>query len=404
MRLLLDRRPLEMSEAEIEQAVINAILESSTVPARRRSRIRRPQLRLTSALPSSPISNTQVTRMQHTSIVSNTAQMEDVFERPFGSRSSTVSLGGIMETEAIIPALTTTPMTIVARIDNTAFPTSSILSSRRVNIVSNKESSSRTRSRSRALHKHSSFSSSAAHFGSASTKSIAFVTESSTSAPTQFNTFVRSRPITVMGQDDFFTETTTTGSPLSDRIPTLTFTPSPSLTLISDDDDELFRTIPFTDTPITDTTEDFTSTTSPSPTATLPTPLTEDTTTPILFVDISDELKTTEEPGTQMDIDFSGRNMEGSNSPSMEVSSNPTTEEPTVPSMDGLHIPGMEDPSHPVADSDKEGAQRTIPSTPVATQIRGPPAPPPPEFLLANNRNVNEFKEEELNRNIIEGW
>ncbi|CAJ0592640.1 unnamed protein product [Cylicocyclus nassatus] len=398
---IIDRRPLEMSEAEIEQAVINAIIESSTVSARRRTRIRRPQLRLTSALPSSPMSNTQLTRMQHTSIVSNTAQMEDVFERPFGSRSSTISLKSNMETEAIIPALTTTPMTIIARVDNTAFPTSSIpLSSRRISIVSNKESSSRMRSRSRALHKHSSFSSSVAHFGSAGTKSVEFATEPPTSAPTQFDTFVRSRPITVIGQDGLFTDITTR-SPPTDRKPTLTFTQSPSVTLISDDDDELFRTIPFDTDTATDITEEFTFTTSPSPSATLPTPLTEETTTPTLFVDISDEFTTTEKPGAPLDIDSSGRSIEGSNIPSMEGPSNPSTEEPIISSMDGLHIPGMEDPSRPGAD-DREGTEKTIPSTPIATQIRGPPAPPPPEFLLASTRN-GEFKEEELNRNIIEG-
>ncbi|KAL6730378.1 hypothetical protein Aduo_001356 [Ancylostoma duodenale] len=156
-------------------------LESSTIASRRRPGLRRPNLRPTPALPHS-----QITQMGFsTPIVSNTAQREDHFTRPAIASFTTTNpkFSGArgednIETEAIIPPFTTTPIPSV-HLEKTLTATSSLPSSqgRRIPSVFGREQIPRQRSRSRGLHKHSSFSSSFSHSGTANVNRTRFTTE-----------------------------------------------------------------------------------------------------------------------------------------------------------------------------------------------------------------------------------
>ncbi|KAK6729788.1 hypothetical protein RB195_006689 [Necator americanus] len=225
-RPVLARRPFDLSDTDIERAVIKAILESSTAASKKKSRLRRPNLH---ANPSTDeFNNNRVSQITFTPTgVSNTAQTRKPFTTTLGN---SFTAGDAEFSEPFIPLLTTTP-TVLPHFERTSVTKSSfpLSTSRRVTLVFDKGHTSQQRSRSRPLHKHSSLSSSLLHTSTTTMEKVSFTTESpTTTTTTTTTTAITTTPVT--------TTPTTTALPFQTPVTTSV---SPSSALLTTGQEEV---------------------------------------------------------------------------------------------------------------------------------------------------------------------
>ncbi|ETN75088.1 hypothetical protein NECAME_03811 [Necator americanus] len=237
------RRPFDLSDTDIERAVIKAILgelwiygltyldlitsESSTAASKKKSRLRRPNLH---ANPSTDeFNNNRVSQFTFTPTgVSNTAQTRKPFTTTLGN---SFTAGDAEFSEPFIPLLTTTP-TVLPHFERTSVTKSSfpLSTSRRVTLLFDKGHTSQQRSRSRPLHKHSSLSSSLLHTSTTTMEKVSFTTESptTTTTTTTTTTAITTTPVT--------TTPTTTALPFQTPVTTSV---SPSSALLTTGQEEV---------------------------------------------------------------------------------------------------------------------------------------------------------------------
>ncbi|EYC14681.1 hypothetical protein Y032_0039g102 [Ancylostoma ceylanicum] len=404
------QRPFEPSEADIEQAVIKAILESSTIASRRRPGLRRPNLRPTPALSGFPHSH--VTQMGFsTPIVSSTAQREDHFTRPFVASFTTANprFSGAhsednIETEAIIPVFTTTPIP-VARLEKTLTATSSLPTSpgRRISLVFGREQISRQRSRSRGLHKHSSFSSSFSHSGTANVNRTRFTTETpffrkhlstsvkvtETPSTIVFHTQLSTSIETTQTSTSVTPSTTTFNPPREETSRLALITPISTFPTVAETSRTAFTELT-TPSALTTETADLQPLRTTFSTSAIPdSEESQSSTTPFITVHLPVVPLTTQ---TTTDATSTTATEELMDSESQELSREDSSLEKTT-----------ERPLRPDDKSRESTVEGTTATTVSLEQTRGPPAPPPVVNSQADNQTTASELKEELNKNVIEG-
>ncbi|RCN50526.1 hypothetical protein ANCCAN_03380 [Ancylostoma caninum] len=424
-REFVAQRTFEPSEADIEQAVIKAILESSTIASRRRPGLRRPNLRPTPALPG--ISHSQVAQMGFsTPIVSNTAQREDHFTRPViasftttNPRLSSVRGDDNIENEAIIPAFTTTPIPSV-HLEKTLTAASSLPPSqgRRISLVFGREQIPRQRSRSRGLHKHSSFSSSFSHSGTANVNRTRFTTETpffrkqlgTSMKPTeissttvlfrhQLSTTVESTQTTTSAT----LSTTTFNQPRDETLQLALIAPFPTFPTVVETTRTGFTELTTPSTILTTETADIQLLRATFSTSTVPdNEELQSSTTAFVTVPLPTVTSTTQAPTTDATSTTVTEH-------SMDSDSRELSREDSSPEKNFAGALKSEDKSE---ESTVEETTATTVATISPEQTRGPPATPPTANPPApsptanpqvdNQTTASELREE-LNKNVIEG-
>ncbi|KIH62891.1 hypothetical protein ANCDUO_06818 [Ancylostoma duodenale] len=379
-----------------------------------------------------------------TPIVSNTAQREDHFTRPAIASFTTTNpkFSGArgednIETEAIIPPFTTTPIPSV-HLEKTLTATSSLPSSqgRRIPSVFGREQIPRQRSRSRGLHKHSSFSSSFSHSGTANVNRTRFTTENpffrkqlaTSMKPTETpstTVLFRHQLSTTMESTQSTTSvtpsTTTFNQPREETSQLALIAPFPTFPTVGETTRTGFTELTTPSTILTTETADFqVLRTTFSTTAVPDSEELQSSTTAFVTVPLPTVTSTTQAPTTDttpttateqlMDSDSREQSREDlSPEKSSErllrpedKSQEATVEETTATTVATVSLEQTRGPPAPPPTSNPSAPPSTA-NPPAPPPTANPPAPSPTVNPQVDNQTTASELKEELNRNVIEG-